>query len=340
MSAKSCTEHARQAHAEPAKRVRVGIVGCGGMGSTHASAYQNDGRAELVGFVDVDKKRAVELAKRFGGRAYSGVTQMLERQRPEAVSVCTPPNSHAEAALAALKAGAHVLCEKPLAMTAAQARKMVASAKRSGRLLSTAFRHRFYGPVVGAKQLIDSGRLGDVLMFRNRFAGLISMQGRWFADKKVSGGGSIIDTSIHSIDLFRFLVGEPSLVAACAATLGQNISVEDSSAILLQTPEGTIGVIEACWSSPFSDSVIQIYGSKGAALVDYSRGELRYRAGDMKVWRAARFPEATFQSEVSHFLDCVLGLASPIVTGEDGLRGMIIAEAAYRSVRRGTWEAV
>jgi predicted dehydrogenase len=340
LSAKSCTERVPQADPAAAGRVRVGIIGCGGMGGTHAAAYQSDGRAELVAFVDVERARARQLAKKFGGRAYTELAEMLERQRPEAVSICTPPNSHMEAALAGSKATAHVLCEKPLAMTAAQARRMTAAAKRSRRLLLTGFRHRFYGPVVGAKELIDSGKLGDILMFRNRFAGLIDMQGRWFGDKKVSGGGSIIDTSIHSIDLFRFLVGEPSLVAACSATLGQNIEVEDSSAILLQTAEGAIGVIEACWSSPFSDSVIQIYGSKGAAFVDYSRGELRHRSGDMKRWRAARFPEATFQSEVSHFLDCVLGLASPIVTGEDGLRAMMIADAAYRSVRRGTWEAV
>jgi predicted dehydrogenase len=304
------------------------------MGRTHAAAYQSDGRAELVGFVDVDRKRAAELAERFGGRAYTGLARMLRRERPQAVSVCTPPDSHMEATLAALQAGAHVLCEKPLAMTAAQGRKMVAGARRSGRFLLTAFRHRFYGPVMRAKELIETGRLGDILMFRNRFAGAINMEGRWFGDKKVSGGGSIIDTSIHSIDLFRFLVGEPSLAAACTATLAQNITVEDSSAILLQTAGGTIGVIEACWSSPISDNVIQIYGSEGAAFVDYSRGDVRYRAGGMKVWRASRFPDATFQAEVSHFLDCVLGLACPVVTGEDGLRAMVIAEAAYRSARR------
>jgi len=321
--------------------LRIGIVGCGGMGSTHARAYQTDARALVAACADSDESRAQNLAASLNATAYSDAEAMMREQDLHAVSICTPPNSHERFALAAFEHGLHVFCEKPLALSAEQAARMVDAARSAGRLLMTAFCHRFHPTVMAAKRLLDSGRLGRILMWRNRFAGKINMAGRWFSDTAMSGGGTIIDTSVHSIDLFRFMVGEPVSVSARAATLGEDMPVEDTSALLLQTEKGSIGVIEACWTSPHSPNVIETYGSNGVAIVDYASDTARYRIGAMKRWTTAKSsgPDR-FTAEIRHFIDCVLGESEPLVTGEDGLKAARIIDAAYESVRQKCWVGV
>jgi predicted dehydrogenase len=189
---------------------------------------------------------------------------------------------------------------------------------------------------VKAKDLITRGRLGRILMYRNRFGGRIIMEGRWFGEKAIAGGGALLDTSIHSADLFRFLVGEVAEVSAIADTLLQRIDVEDSAALVLRSADGAIGVIDAGWSTPYGVNVIEIYGEKGAATVDYDRDQLRYRTDEMKGWRTVKPKGADrFTLEIRHFVDCVRGISRPQVTGEDGLKAQLIIEAAYRSAAEG-----
>ena len=324
-----------------AQELRIGIIGAGGMGGTHARAYQADGRACLSAVMDRDPAQAQRLAAQLGARDYASLDRKLEREHLNLVSICTPPASHAETALAALGAGCHVLCEKPLALDGAQARQMVAAARRARRLLVTAFCHRFHEPVMLAREWLHKGKIGKLLQFRNRFAGLIPMAGRWFSDPALAGGGAIIDTSIHSIDLFRYLVGDPVSVSARTACLVQEIAVEDSSFILLQTACGAIGSIEACWSSPVSESVIELWGANGMIVVNYSEPGPRYRTPGMKAWRRVKptGPDR-FQLQARHMLDCVLGVRQPLVTGEDGLWAARVADAAYRSAEKQIWVRV
>lgn len=319
------------------RKTRIGIIGTGGISYSHMRPYAADARVQLVGMVDVDQARARTAADEFGARAYSDAAAMLETERPDAVSVCTPPVAHKVAAIECLKRGVHVFCEKPLAYNAREAREMVEAATERGVLLMTAFCHRFHEPVVKAKELITRGRLGRILMYRNRFGGKINMEGRWFGEKAIAGGGALLDTSIHSVDLFRFLVGEVAEVSAIADTIAQRIDVEDSAAMVLRSADGAIGVIDAGWSTPYAVNVIEIYGEKGAAIVDYDRNQLRYRTDGMKAWRTVK-PKGPdrFTLEIRHFVDCVRGASRPQVTGEDGLKAQRIIEAAYRSAAEGT----
>jgi len=319
------------------RKTRIGIIGTGGISYSHMRPYAADERVELVGMVDVDQARAQRAADEFGARAYGDAAAMLEAERPDAVSVCTPPVAHKAAAIECLKRGVHVFCEKPLAYNAREAREMVEAATDRGVLLMTAFCHRFHEPVVKAKELIARGRLGRILMYRNRFGGRINMEGRWFGEKAIAGGGALLDTSIHSVDLFRFLVGEVAEVSAIADTLVQRIDVEDSAAMVLRSADGAIGAIDAGWSTPYGVNVIEIYGEKGAAIVDYDRNQLRYRTDNMKGWRTVK-PKGPdrFTLEIRHFVDCVRGASQPQVTGEDGLKAQRIIEAAYRSAAEGT----
>jgi predicted dehydrogenase len=315
---------------------RIGIIGTGGISSLHVRAYAEDERVRLVGTADVDRGKAEAAGCEFGAAAYSDYAEMLQAQQPDAVSICTPPVAHRAPALECMRRGVHVCCEKPLAFNSAEAREMVAAARERGVLLMTAFCHRFHEPVARAKALLDKGRLGRILMYRNRFGGRISMEGRWFGHKAVAGGGALLDTSIHSVDLFRFLVGDVVEVNASADTLVQEIEVEDSAAMILRSATGAIGVIDASWSTPYGLNVIEIYGEKGAAIVDYDRNVLRYRVDGMKGWRTVR-PKGMdrFTLEIRHFVDCVRGEGHLQVTGEDGLKAQSIIEAAYRSAAEG-----
>jgi predicted dehydrogenase len=318
------------------RKTRIGVIGTGGISYSHMRPYATDECVELVGMVDVDQTRAQRAADEFGARAYGDPDAMIEAERPDAVSVCTPPVAHRAAAIACLTRGVHVLCEKPLAYNVQEARDMVDAAAQHRVLLMTAFCHRFHEPVMKAKELIARGRLGRILMYRNRFGGRISMEGRWFGEKATAGGGALLDTSIHSADLFRFLVGEVAAVSAIADTLVQRIDVEDSAAMVLRSADGAIGVIDAGWSTPYGVNVIEIYGETGAAIVDYDRNQLRYRTDGMKGWRTVK-PKGPdrFTLEIRHFVDCVRGIARLLVTGEDGLQAQRIIEAAYRSAAEG-----
>ena len=317
-------------------KTRIGVIGTGGISYCHLGAYAADERVRLVGMADVDLDRAHRAASEFAARAYGDYVEMLDAERPDAVSICTPPLAHKAPALEAIKRRINVFCEKPLAYSAADAREMVEAARERGALLMTAFCHRFHEPVVKAKALLARGRLGRVLMYRNRFGGRIPMEGRWFGEKAVAGGGALLDTSIHSVDLFRFLVGEVAEVSALTDTLAQRVDVEDSAAVLLRSRDGAIGVIEASWSTPFGVNSIEIYGERGAAIVDYDQNRLRYRAEGMKRWRAVK-PKGPdrFTLEVRHLVDCVRGESQPQITGEDGLKAQLIIEAAYRSATDG-----
>jgi predicted dehydrogenase len=317
---------------------KIGIIGTGNIAHAHMRSYAADGRVRLAGMADADSERARRAAQEFRGRAYADFVEMLDAERPAAVSVCTPPVSHRDIAVECFKRGVHVLCEKPLAYNAQQARQMVQSAAEHGALLMTAFCHRFHEPVVRAKALINRGRLGRILMYRNRFGGRIPMAGRWFGSKAQAGGGALLDTSIHSADLFRFLVGEVVAVSAVADTMVQQVDVEDSAAMLLRSASGAIGVIEASWCTPYGVNDIEIYGERGAAIVDYDNNRLRYMIDGLKRWNTLR-PKGPdrFSLEVRHFIDCVRGEATLQVTGNDGLQAQLIVEAAYRSAAEGLW---
>jgi len=314
--------------------MRIGIIGCGGIAGQHIRGYQACEDVEIAAGADVDIQRAIDVAGE--EHAHTSFHELLANEQLDAVSVCTPPKFHKDAVCAALEAGVNVLCEKPLAYDAAEAREMVETAQRTGKLLVTGFCHRFHEPVMHAKELISSGRIGKVIMFRNRFGGKADMTQVWFSNPEISGGGTLPDTSIHSIDLFRYLVGNPIKVAGALATADRRYRVEDCSVIMLQTRDGAIGTIEASWTSPGSANVIEIYGTDGAIVVDYSKANVRFLDSGASEWKEIENTRPDrFVLQARHFVDCVRDGSKPIVDGTDGLRANEIVDSAYAFARAG-----
>jgi UDP-N-acetylglucosamine 3-dehydrogenase len=318
--------------------LRIGVVGCGGIGQTHLQAYRALGVTPAA-LAEPNPAALAAAQAEYGGQPFADYREMLATTALDAISVCTPPATHAEIAEAALAAGMAVLCEKPLAPTVEACESMVAAAARAERLLSVGFCHRFQPHIEQLDRLISAGTLGAIVMFRNRFAGhLRGVEETWFAQPEIAGGGVMFDTCVHSVDLFRYLVGEPVEVQAIASTtateLGPALEVEDSAIISLRTASGALGVIEASWRTPPGEWTVSVYGTAGVATMDYGTNQLRVRLESDEGWHAVEVPEGNrFEREIQHFLSCIQGLAAPRVTAADGLAATRILTAAYASAQ-------
>jgi predicted dehydrogenase len=237
----------------------------------------------------------------------------------------------------ALKAGVHVLCEKPLAISVEQARQMVKTAEDRKALVLTAFKFRYFDEVMKARELIGRGDLGKILTFRLMFGGYIDMAGTWYAEKKLSGGGVIMDNGPHATDLLRYLLGEVSSLTAYGSRV-QNIDVEDTAQLVLSLENGAIGTVDLSWSNCIpSQSYLEIYAENGTVLLD-AEG-MKYKFKSWTEWKTVpreANTKASFARQIDHFIDCINGKPPSQVTNIDGLKSQILLEAAYESIQRGT----
>lgn len=317
-------------------KLRVAVIGAGGIGATHLGAYAAwPELCEIVGVADVDRAAAEEKAAGCGAAAYGDPTAMLDALRPDAVSICTPPKFHLPLAEAVAERGIACLCEKPPARTLEETEATVAAFAASDAPLQFAFCHRFHRPVQQAQELIGAGRLGRVIQVYNRFAFRFSRAGSsWFTDAGLAGGGVLIDTLVHSIDIFRFLAGEVvSVDAAVSTTLP--VAVEDSASLQVVAAGGAIGSLNCSWVTPVSEAEVRIYGTEGEAVIDYGSPDgLRYRLAGDPGWTVLPFDAPDrFVQQAEHFLRCVQSGLQPQVSGADGIAVMRVIDAAYRSVK-------
>ena len=308
--------------------LNVAVIGCGGIGGIHLARWSNVSGARIAAVCDTDAGTAHRTAAEFAADAHTDWRALLEDNRFDVVDICVPTNEHPPACLLALKNGANVLCETPLAMNPAQAQEMVDAAESARKLLMTAFCHRFHPSVLFAKELIDNDDLGRVVMFRSRFSGWLNgVEEQWLSDPELSGGGVLLDTGVHSVDLFRCLAGEVKSAAGRTATVNPKLRVEDTAAIVLHAETGAIGTVECSWSTPGGSNVLEIYGTAGACVVDYDSGSVRFMTAEMSVWETREIagPDR-FERMIGHFADAVRGIQPLEVTGRDGLRASEIVD--------------
>jgi dTDP-4-amino-4,6-dideoxygalactose transaminase/predicted dehydrogenase len=319
----------------PTQKLRVGIVGCGQMGRWHLDAYRRNPHVEVVACVDTSAERAEAFAREVGGVAYRSHRELLDSGSVDAASLCTVPTTHRDIAVDLLKGGVHVLCEKPLAISVAQAEEMSATAKASGRLLFTAFKFRFHDEVRRARDLVQAGSLGDILNFRLMFGDYVDMAGTWYAQKALAGGGIIMDNGPHAADLVHFLLGPVKEVTAEASSV-QHLEVEDTAKLSMSLDNGkTVGTTDLSWSVRVPcRSYLELYGVDGAALLDPDG--LSYRFKSWKEWKRvdnAADRKQAFARQIDYFVGAVRG-ENPLSLGNgEGVMSQRVIEAAYRSVQ-------
>lgn len=315
---------------------RIGVIGAGGIGKTHLRTWRSLDLNQ-VAIADAKPDILASAVEEFGGQPWDDGVALIQSETIDLVSICTPPAFHADLAIAALEAGVAVLCEKPLATSVADAERVVDAAERTGTLIAVGFCHRFQPQVEKLRDLIGQGELGVVREFRNRFAGhLANVERTWFANPAISGGGVLVDTSVHSVDLFRYLIGDPVQIQAVTSTvespLGPALEVEDTGIIILRTADGALGVIEASWRTPVGEWTLSVHGTDGSATIDYATNTL-------SLTRAGAEPKVIdvehgnrFERELADVVRCWRTGDTPRATVQDGLAATRILTEAYRAV--------
>jgi predicted dehydrogenase len=199
-----------------------------------------------------------------GVRPHTSLEAALAQPEIDAVYVATPVGLHAQQTIASLQAGKHVLCEKPTAMTFAEAETMMAAARDSGRLFGVAFYRRLYPKLIRAKQLIAEGAIGKpVLAEANNHGWLEAEERGWLRDPALAGGGPLYDTGSHRIDAFNFLFGKPLGATGLSSRTAHNFGVADSSTVLIEYSGGLHGVVDVRWTSHIVRDQFRIVGTEG-----------------------------------------------------------------------------
>jgi len=311
-------------------KINVAIIGCGQMGKWHLDAYKNNPKVKLVAFVDTDINKANAYAQMFNARAYDAHTQMLQKERIQAVSLCTVPSTHKTITLDLLNAGIHVLCEKPLGVSLQEAQEMVRQAKEQNRHLITAFKFRFFEEVTRTKDILQQKGIGRVLSFRLMFGGYINMSKTWYADPSLAGGGVLMDNGAHAFDLIRYLLGEINEVSAQFSKF-QDLAVEDTVQVRCSLANGTKGVIDLSWSLAVpSKSYLEIYGEEGTVLLEPTGVRYKFRNwDDFKYIPNQTTVKDAFVRQIDHFVNAVGPVGPVITTLEDGLKAQALIDQTY-----------
>ena len=263
--------------------VKAAIIGCGKIAQVrHIPEYLEHQAVNLVGFYDLNEKRAEELAEKYGGKAYGSVEELLADPQIDAVSICTANHTHAELTIKALKAGKHVLCEKPMAITLEECQRMVECAEENHRKLLIGQNQRLTRTHQIARKLIADGEIGNVLSFQTSFQhsgpeswSVDAGKNTWFFQKKAAAMGVMGDLGIHKTDLIQYLLDDQIVeVTAEFSTLdkcyenGEKIDVEDQALCIYQMKNGAVGTMRASWVCyGQEDNSTIIYGSDGVMKI-------------------------------------------------------------------------
>jgi predicted dehydrogenase len=324
-------------------KMKIAFAGAGYIINVHARAAKALKDVELVAVAEMYPDKAAELARKFGIKhRYETVPQMLKACEVDALVIGTPNYLHAPQAVAALKAGVHVMVEKPMAISTHSARKMLDASAKSGAKLMVAHCWRFDEDVLWLKK--ESLRLGKII--RTKGYGVHTHWGPagWFTQKQFAGGGAMADMGIHALDTARFLLGDPQPVSVYAkiGTHYRDFDVDDTGVIIVEWDNGATSYIESGWWQPHSDgpeAATQLYGTQGFGQLFPTRLELPnvktqkldvIKSG-FKFPRKEHCPQTMYDAQMAYFVDCIRKSKTPVPGGAEGLVNIRVVDAAYRS---------
>ncbi|HET7657082.1 MAG TPA: Gfo/Idh/MocA family oxidoreductase [Bacillales bacterium] len=340
------------------EKLRVGLIGAGGIArGAHIPNYLKCGeRVELVAVSDVVKEKAEDLAQEFSiPHVYEDYEKMLREAGVDAVSICTPNKFHAPAAIAALEAGCHVLCEKPPAMTAAEAQQMADASEKAGKYLTYGFHYRHAQETEALRRFIDAGELGEV------YAGTVKAVRRrgipgWgvFTNKELQGGGPLIDIGVHMLDLALYLMDYPEPDTVFGVTyqkLGnkpgvglfgqwdwENFSIEDMARGMITFKNGASIMLETAFAANIKEHEtmnVSLMGEQGGADV-FPLNLYQEKHGTLVDLTPSHLPnKGNYELEIERFVDACLGGNAPISNARQGVIIQEIIEGLYRSAESG-----
>ena len=337
---------------------KFGIIGCGMIAKFHARAIKDAG-GELVACYDQVPQAAENIAKEFGGKAYASLDAMLADPNVEIVTIGTPSGAHCEPAVAAAKAGKHVIVEKPLEITLERCDAIIAACEKSGVTLSTIFPSRFHDSSIKIKKAIEANRfgrltMGDAIVKWYRTQGYYD-SGAWRGTWELDGGGALMNQAIHSVDLLTWLMGPVVEIRSQIALLAhERIAVEDTAVATVQFANGALGIIEATTAAfPGYLKRVEIHGATGSAVLeeedivkwDFAEStpndaEIREAmANQLSGGGGAADPAAIghhgHARQFADVLDAINNNRKPAIDGPEGRRSVEIILAIYKAAETG-----
>ena len=339
-------------------KIGFGIIGLGMISETHAAALQNQEDCYLYGCFNSKKEKADAWAEKHGCKAFYTLEDMLADPEIEAVSVATPSGLHFDCALAAIRAGKHVLIEKPMEITEEKIQTLIDEAKNNHVLLCGIFQSRFHEAPRLIKKAIEEGRFGTITMADAQFKWFRTQDyydsGAWRGTWKVDGGGVFMNQGIHAIDLLLFLMGDPEEVCGYTATLAhERIEVEDTAAAVLKFKSGAIGMIAGTTGAyPGSLKRIEICGSRGQVVLEEDSitkwefaeerpedAEIRSKFASSTSAGGSNDPKAIscvgHIREFADFAQAIKNNTVPFVPGEEAMRSVHLIRCVYESAKNG-----
>jgi UDP-N-acetylglucosamine 3-dehydrogenase len=329
--------------------LKVAVIGCGSIARhRHFVEYNAHAGVEITAVCDIVGKRANEMAEKYNARSYTSYEELLANENVDAVSVCLPNALHAPVSIAALNAGCHVLCEKPMATSREEANEMIEAAEKNNKKLMIAHNQRFVSSHVKARKLIESGEVGKIYSFRTAFGHggpegwSVDGKESWFFKKDEAFIGAMGDLGVHKADLLRYLLGEEFVEVAgfVETSAKEGTDVDDNAVCVLKTESGTIGTLAASWSyTAKEDNSTIIYGENAILRLeddpDYSL-VVQYKNGEIVKYELGQIQSNDDGGQknthvIENFVQSIVDDTVPPISGEEGKKSLEVILAALES---------
>ncbi|MCP3801920.1 Gfo/Idh/MocA family oxidoreductase [Allokutzneria sp. A3M-2-11 16] len=329
---------------------RIGIIGTGLQAVRRAQSIVEADDARLVSVAGATAKAAEAFAANYDIRAAPDWQSIVDDDDLDVVMVCVPPHLHAEMTIAALRAGKHVLCEKPLARSAAEAEDMCRAAEETGRVLACGFNHRHHPALVELRELIDSGALGRSLWARVAYGigGREGYEREWRADPRKVSGGQLMEQGIHVIDLLRSFFGEIDAVTGVRATSVLPIApLEEDAMALVRHQSGVMATVHSSLTQWVNAFRFEVGGDSAVAEVSGLAGS--YGVQTLTVWQRTTGPfsatrkefrsgDRSWAREWAAFGEMLAEPESGLASARDGAAAIRVVEAIYSAADELRWE--
>ncbi|MBS4174891.1 Gfo/Idh/MocA family oxidoreductase [Bacillus sp. FJAT-49736] len=334
-------------------KVKVGVIGCGSIAThRHLPEYAANESVEIVAVCDIVEERAKKRASKYGTKYYTKYEELLADDEIEAVSVCTPNYLHAPVSIAALEAGKHVLCEKPMATSYTEAKAMIDAAENNRKKLMIAHNQRFVESHRKARAIIESGKLGKIYSFRTAFGHggpegwSVDGENSWFFKKEEAFIGAMGDLGVHKTDLLRYILNEEiTEVAAFVDTIAKdNSTVDDNAVCILKTESGIVGTLAASWSYVSKeDNSTVIYGENAILRLEEDPNYslvIQHKNGEVEKHTLGQIQsnEDGGQSNshvIEQFIQSILTDSEVPISGYEGMKSLNVILAALESSASG-----
>jgi predicted dehydrogenase len=333
------------------EQIRFGLIGCGRVSPRHLQSIAELADARLVAVCDVIASRVERVAKEHNAVAYVDYRQMLERRDIDVVNICTPSGMHAQMSIDALQAGKHVICEKPMAMNLADADRMIAAAKSTGKKLCIVLQNRYNPPMLDLRRLVDEGRLGKILLGNATV--------RWYRPQEyyedgwhgtlAMDGGALMNQSVHHIDALQWFIGDVDSVFAHTATLAHKMQAEDAGVAVIRFKNGALGTVEgSTLTYPENlEGSVALFGEHGSVKVGgtaLNRKVFWKIAGEMEhehllLMRDQMDPPSVYgfshQAVIADMIAALRENREPRTDGREARKSVALVLAMYESARTG-----